>query len=304
MQSNTTIIYPASFLFRKWSLIIIISLDLMIIFYTTFALIGRLQILENNSNDITGNNYYSELYHNHHIHGSTLLIHKNLYDSDGNNNDDDDDDDNKWINQTSLIMEMKPTQAASAINPFNLFPTLAFDVENPTTMMTTTTTTTISTETDTFDALTSNNDDDDDDDQIDYDRYHYHHEQFKNSNNDHTNSSISSESEHPIWFEMFEHRIYQRPKLLAQVMANFFAYIVCLIGLIGVLRENYFLTTIYAWFGCFSLASSIMIYVWTWAPELFGKIMSNLLFLILLFMYLRDLATIRLQITENIIIVA
>ncbi|XP_027194191.1 uncharacterized protein LOC113788924 [Dermatophagoides pteronyssinus] len=294
MQSNATIIYPACFLFRKWSLIIIISLDLMIIFYTTFALVGRLQMLDFNSNEINNQNHYPELYNHQILHGGTNLIH----------NDSNLDDNKEWINQTSMLMEKKmkmETATTTTNNPFDLLSSLAFNnIEIPTVKLTTTT---MATETDPF--KTSNADDNDN--QIDndvnnrYNRYHDDHNE-KSYNDNNTNSSISS-FEHSIWFEMFEHRIYQRPKIVAQVMTNMFAYIVCLIGLIGVLRENYFLTTIYAWFGCFSLTTSIIIYVLTWSPELFGKIISNLLFLILLFLYLKDLAYIRLQITNNIIIV-
>ncbi|OTF76806.1 hypothetical protein BLA29_005372 [Euroglyphus maynei] len=139
---------------------------------------------------------------------------------------------------------------------------------------------------------------------VDDEYYNVRMEKSNANDDDDGNSSISSAEHSNIWLEMFEHRIYQRPKILAQVMTNLFAYIICLIGLIGVMKENYLLTTIYSWFGCFSLTTNIIIYVWTWAPELFGKIISNLLFLILLFMYLKDLANIRLQIIDNIIIVA
>ena len=203
MQSNATIIYPACFLFRKWSLIIIISLDLMIIFYTTFALVGRLQMLDFDSNEIKNQNHYPELYNHQILHG-TNLIH----------NDSNLDDNKEWINQTSMLMEKKmkmETATTTTNNPFDLLSSLAFNnIEIPTVKLTTTT---MATETDPF--KTSNADDNDN--QIDndvnnrYNRYHDDHNE-KSYNDNNTNSSISS-FEHSIWFEMFEHRIYQRPKV-------------------------------------------------------------------------------------------
>lgn len=202
MQSNnnnqqTIINYPPCFQFRKWSLIIIISLDLLIIFYTTFTLIGRLQMLNDLDFDV-GVDDYKDHHHNHnryHYHhhypelynyGTNMLIQKNQ---------------STWINETARIRESTESVITTTINPINLRSSSIFNVEIPTTT-TTTTRTTISTEMD-QEFRESNVDDE----------YNVRMEKSNANDDDDGNSSISSAEHSNIWLEMFEHRIYQRPKV-------------------------------------------------------------------------------------------
>lgn len=84
-------------------------------------------------------------------------------------------------------------------------------------------------------------------------------------------------------------------KWIGQIAAIVIGFIICLIGLVGVLMEHYCLSVTYAVVTFVGLLYTILVGIYAEEPVLIGKIVMYILFLILVAWYIIDLRNIRRQ---------